>query len=68
MRALKFLFGVLVGGMIGALLMLLIAPQSGEDTQKKVSEKMEMLLEAGKKAFEARRTELEAQMNALQQR
>ncbi len=68
MRALKFLLGILVGSMIGASLVLLVAPQSGEDTQKKVAEKMEMLLAEGKKAFEARRAELEAQMNALQQR
>ncbi len=68
MRALKFLLGLLIGGTIGASLVLLVAPQSGEDTQRKLSEKMEMLLEEGKKAFDARRAELEAQMNALQQR
>jgi len=68
MRVLKFLLGLLIGGTIGASLVLLVAPQSGEDTQRKLSEKMEMLLEEGKKAFDARRAELEAQMNALQQR
>ena len=66
MRALKFLSGLLVGGMIGAVLVLLIVPQSGAETQKMVSKKMGTLLEEGKKAFDARRAELEAQMNALQ--
>lgn len=66
MRAIKFLLGVMVGSIIGAAMVLLIAPQSGEETQKMFSEKMETLMEEGRKAFDARREELEEQMSVLQ--
>ncbi len=33
------LFGMLIGGLAGALTMLLLAPQSGEDTRSQIQEK-----------------------------
>jgi hypothetical protein len=36
----KFLFGALLGGAIGALLAVLTAPRSGEETRKLLSEEL----------------------------
>ena len=36
---LKILVGMLIGGLAGAVTMLLLAPQSGEDTRKQIQEK-----------------------------
>ncbi len=65
MRAVKFLLGVLIGATVGAVVVLLIAPQSGEDTQQMITDKFESILSEGKKAYEERRAELESQINAM---
>lgn len=36
---LRVFMGLLVGGMAGAITVLLLAPQSGKDTRKKIQEK-----------------------------
>jgi gas vesicle protein len=36
---LTVLFGMLVGGLVGAVTMLLLAPQSGKDTRKQIQDK-----------------------------
>jgi gas vesicle protein len=38
-NALNMLFGMLVGGMAGAVTMLLLAPQSGKETRKQIQKK-----------------------------
>ncbi len=63
MRAIKFLVGMMVGATIGAAAVLLIAPQSGEETQRMITEKFESVLSEGKKAYEERRSELEKKIN-----
>jgi gas vesicle protein len=45
----KFLVGTLLGGAVGALLGLLLAPQAGEETRKKLREEAET---KGKKSWE----------------
>ncbi len=64
MRAIKFLLGAMIGATIGAAVVLLIAPQSGEETQRMITEKFESVISEGKKAYEERRSELERQINA----
>ncbi len=66
MRAVKFLVGVLVGAAIGATVVLLIAPQSGDETQRMVTEKFDTLFEEGKKAYAARKNELKQQIEVMQ--
>jgi len=66
MRTLRFLAGILVGGAFGALAVLLTAPQSGEETQMMVSEKLDTLKSEAKKAFEERKMNLERKMADLQ--
>ena len=36
---LRILFGVLIGGLVGAVTMLLLAPQSGKDTRMQIQKK-----------------------------
>lgn len=66
MRTLKFMAGMLVGALFGAIVVLLIAPQSGEDTQMMMTEKMNTLRSEAKKAFDTRKMSLEKQISDLQ--
>ncbi|RME42534.1 MAG: hypothetical protein D6796_14275 [Caldilineae bacterium] len=65
-RLFNFLFGMLLGGIIGASLVLLLAPQSGEQTRQQFRSRWEEILEEGRRAFAARRAELEARMADIQ--
>ena len=38
-NTLNLLAGMLIGGLVGAVAMLLLAPQSGKDTRKQIQEK-----------------------------
>ena len=38
-NTLNLLVGMLIGGLVGAVAMLLLAPQSGKDTRKQIQEK-----------------------------
>ncbi len=62
MRALNFIYGVLIGAALGAILVLLTTPQSGQDIQSAAKEKFDKLVEEGRKASDARKAELEAKM------
>lgn len=66
MRTLKFMAGMLVGALCGAIVVLLITPQSGEDTQLMMTEKMNTLRGEAKKAFDTRKMSLEKQIADLQ--
>ena len=50
MRALNFIYGVLIGAALGAILVLLTTPQSGQDIQSAAKEKFDKLVEEGRKA------------------
>ena len=45
----KFLFGLLTGIIIGGVLGLILAPESGEETRKKIQESTEKLKDAAEK-------------------
>ncbi len=62
MRALNFIYGILIGAALGATLVLLTTPQSGQDIQSVAKEKFNKLMEEGRRASEARKAELEARM------
>ncbi len=65
MRALNFIYGVLIGAALGAILVLLTTPQSGQDIQSAAKEKFDKLVEEGRKASNARKAELEARMTNI---
>jgi len=56
-----FLGGFLLGAVIGGVVGLLLAPQSGSDLQQKLRERAQVVIEEGRRAAADRRAELEAQ-------
>jgi gas vesicle protein len=61
MKVLKFLSGFAIGLVMGAVTVLLTAPQSGDDLQKQLRERADHVMEEGRRAAAERRAELEAQ-------
>ncbi len=62
-----FLAGLIVGLWTGGVLAMLFAPQSGSVLQQRIREGVERLVEEGKSAAEARRQELEEQLESFKQ-
>ncbi len=56
-----FLAGVLLGGLLGGMAALLFAPRSGDDIQSEVRERINLIIQEGRRAAAERRAELEAQ-------
>lgn len=66
-RAMNFLLGAAVGGIVGATLVLLLTPSSGENLRKQMREQTERIKTEVQEAAAARRTELEKQLATLRQ-
>jgi gas vesicle protein len=62
-----FLAGFLLGIWTGGMLSLLFAPESGSELQVRIREGVEELVQEGKSAAEARRHELEEQLESFKQ-
>ncbi len=62
-----FLAGLVVGLWTGGVLAMLFAPQSGAALQQRIREGVDRLVEEGKSAAEARRLELEEQLESFKQ-
>lgn len=65
MKALQFLEGFLIGGVIGAAVALILAPASGNELRGRVRNEAEHVQFEVKRAAEVRRSELEQQLAAL---
>ncbi|MCW1968547.1 MAG: YtxH domain-containing protein [Anaerolineae bacterium] len=66
MRAtLSFIVGVMFGGMIGAVAGLVLAPYAGEETRGRIRSNVDEIINEGRTAAEARRHELESQLETL---
>jgi gas vesicle protein len=61
----RFMMGFLIGMIIGAAVVLLTTPQSGDDLQKVARTRFDELLAEGRKAATLRRAELEARLTEL---
>lgn len=66
-KVLMFIAGFLVGAWAGGLISLLFAPEPGEELQLRIRESVEQLVQEGKTAAEARRHELEEQLESFKQ-
>ena len=64
-RTLSFIYGSIIGGMIGAILALLMAPASGNELRMQVQERVLFIQGELKSAAASRRIELERQLSAL---
>ena len=62
-----FLVGLVIGLWTGGILAILFAPQAGAVLQKRIRTGVERLVEEGKLAAEARRLELEEQLESFKQ-
>ncbi|MGC9398196.1 MAG: YtxH domain-containing protein [Anaerolineae bacterium] len=63
----SFLEGLFIGAMVGGGVALLLAPKSGPELQDSVRGYVDHLIEEGKAAAEARRRDLERQLEALKE-
>lgn len=61
-RTLRFLTGAIVGAIAGSLTVLLLTPESGENTRLAISEKLQYLRDQMREAAKERRIELEAEI------
>lgn len=61
----SFLNGLIIGALGGAVIALLLAPQSGEDLRDDIRREVEEILEEGRRASEQRQREMEEQLNRL---
>ncbi len=61
----NFFMGLMMGGMVGATIALLLAPTSGEEMRGQLQEQSIRLRDEVKAVAEARRAELERELNAL---
>ena len=62
---LSFLSGAALGLVVGASLAILLAPSSGDELRKQMQERAERIQLEVKQAAEARRKELEQQLETL---
>ncbi len=61
----NFFLGLMMGGLVGATVALLLAPSSGEEMREQLQEQSIRLRDEVKAVAEARRAELERELNAL---
>lgn len=64
-RIFSFMMGTLIGAMVGAILAILLTPQSGDDLRGGMRERVMKLQEDLKSAARSRKTELEKQLAKL---
>jgi gas vesicle protein len=66
-KFMAFLAGLVIGLWTGGVLAMLFTPQSGTVLQQRIREGVDRLVEEGKSAAEARRQELEEQLESFKQ-
>ncbi len=62
-----FLAGLLLGFLAGGVAAVLLTPQSGPEFKRRIQDGVQHLVEEGKSAAEARRLELESQLESFKQ-
>lgn len=65
MGLLRFLFGVGIGALLGGLIAMLLAPQSGEEFQQKLRDRVEAGKQARDRMEEETRRELEEKFRQM---
>lgn len=63
-QVINFVVGLLSGAIVGAAVVLLLAPQSGLQTRELLASKVNEVIDSGKKAVVERRQELRSQYDA----
>ena len=60
-RIQSFVLGLLSGTLVGAAIVILIAPQSGADLRQSIAQKANEILESGREAIAERRQALQTE-------
>ncbi|MBC7251608.1 MAG: YtxH domain-containing protein [Anaerolineae bacterium] len=63
-KVFNFALGLLFGGLVGAGVALLFAPQSGSETVSTIRQRLQEIVDEARRAASERRAELEAQFMA----
>ncbi len=66
-KTFHFALGLFFGGLVGAAIALLFAPQAGEETVRTIRERIQEIVDEARRAAAERRAELEAQFMAARQ-
>jgi gas vesicle protein len=66
-RVLRIMAGLVFGAVVGAGLVMLLAPRSGAETRRLIQERVDAVLAEGRRAAEERRLELTAHLEALKE-
>ena len=64
-KAMVFTFGAIMGGVIGALVALLMAPSSGDELRASIQKQVEDIQSEITEAAQKKRAELEQQLDEL---
>ena len=65
MKIMRFLEGLVLGGLVGASLAILLAPASGDELRGRIQSEVDRVRSEVKEAAVQRRSELEEQLSAL---
>jgi gas vesicle protein len=63
-QVLGFLGGLLSGAIVGAAVVILLAPQSGTETRQRITDKIHEIIDAGKQAMADKRQQLQGEYSA----
>ena len=64
-KAMAFIFGAVMGGVLGGIAALLLTPYSGEELQTAIKKEVDNLQIEIKEAAQMKRAELEGQLDEL---
>jgi len=64
-KAMAFVFGAVLGGVLGSLTALLLAPSSGEELRSNIQSQVDQIQVEIKEAAKKKREELELQLDQL---
>ncbi len=64
-RMLMFLAGTFCGALVGAVAALLLAPASGDELRSRLRDRYQGVVEDVRQAYQSRRAQLEAELEAL---
>jgi len=66
-KGISFVGGFVIGAIFGMAVAVFMAPQSGEEFQKQIRERLDAVAQEGRRAAAERRAELEAQFAQAKQ-
>ncbi|HHE40923.1 MAG TPA: YtxH domain-containing protein [Candidatus Cloacimonetes bacterium] len=66
-RTLKFVFGAILGGILGSAIVLLYAPASGEESRLAIREKFSKYTEQLQTAVQEKREELKRELESYKE-